>query len=300
MSAVPDELPTAATPLDALRNRVHALSQAINALQRDLNATPPTQLPPWEAIQRQHHILMSQLVSLLETLFKHGYNQDSFLARAHAYPESNFPGISQTGLMQQLMRKKLEPSVEDWMERGTQAAGKAQMQAQAQAQAQAEGGPVTTVKEEDVKVPQSAVSDDIMAGLEAAIGPSPTVGGGKDTAMSGTGVANEKRMELAPLSTEDLAELWAWAGEAANHIARAVYAGKTVNVATGDVEGEGEDEDEGEEEDDDEEGDDDAMDGTAATAKSKDVQGLENKIEEDPQMMDLNEILKFTSTGVRA
>lgn len=198
--------------------------------------------------------------------------------------------------MQQLLRKKMEPIAEDWIEKGTQAAVRAQTQAHTQVQSR----PVSAVKEEDVKMPQSAVSDDIMAGLEAAIGPSPTLGGGKDTAMTGTAGAMEKRMELTPLSTEELAELWAWAGEAANKIARAVYAGKTVDVVTGEVEGEGDDEDEGEEEDDMEEGDDDTTEGTTATAKPKDVQGLENKIEEDPQMMDLNEILKFASTGVRA
>ena len=39
-----------------------------------------------------------------------------FLREAHAYPLTNFPGHTQENLLGQLLRKKLEPRVEDWIE----------------------------------------------------------------------------------------------------------------------------------------------------------------------------------------
>lgn len=39
-----------------------------------------------------------------------------------AYPTSDFPGRTQEGLLGQLLRKKLEPSVDSWVERGARAA----------------------------------------------------------------------------------------------------------------------------------------------------------------------------------
>ena len=42
-----------------------------------------------------------------------------FLKEAHAYPLTNFPGHTQEGLLGQLLRKKLEPGVENWVEEYT-------------------------------------------------------------------------------------------------------------------------------------------------------------------------------------
>ena len=42
-----------------------------------------------------------------------------FLKEAHAYPLTNFPGHMQENLLGQLLRKKLEPRVEDWIEEHT-------------------------------------------------------------------------------------------------------------------------------------------------------------------------------------
>ena len=39
-----------------------------------------------------------------------------FLQEAHAYPLTNFPGHTQENLLGQLLRKKLEPGVEDWVD----------------------------------------------------------------------------------------------------------------------------------------------------------------------------------------
>lgn len=40
------------------------------------------------------------------------------LKSAHAYPSPAFPGHTQEGLLNQLLRKKLEPGVEGWIETG--------------------------------------------------------------------------------------------------------------------------------------------------------------------------------------
>lgn len=42
-----------------------------------------------------------------------------FLKEAHAYPLTSFPGHTQEALLGQLLRKKLEPRVEDWIDEYT-------------------------------------------------------------------------------------------------------------------------------------------------------------------------------------
>ena len=44
-------------------------------------------------------------------------NQD-ILSSLNAYPLPTFPGHTQQGLLDQLLRKRVEPSVEDWLDRG--------------------------------------------------------------------------------------------------------------------------------------------------------------------------------------
>lgn len=42
--------------------------------------------------------------------------QRQLFASMHAYPTSTFPGVAQEMLLQQLLRKKLDPKAEDWLE----------------------------------------------------------------------------------------------------------------------------------------------------------------------------------------
>jgi mediator of RNA polymerase II transcription subunit 8, fungi type len=49
---------------------------------------------------------------LTETFNTHS----ALLRQAHAYPLTNFPGHTQQGLLTQLLRKKLEPGAEKWVE----------------------------------------------------------------------------------------------------------------------------------------------------------------------------------------
>lgn len=59
--------------------------------------------------------LAFNLQQLTETFNAHR----QFLKEAHAYPLTSFPGHTQEGLLGQLLRKKLEPGVEDWIEEYT-------------------------------------------------------------------------------------------------------------------------------------------------------------------------------------
>lgn len=45
-------------------------------------------------------------------------NSQKFLEAAHVYPLSSFPGRTQGQLLEQLTRKKLQPSVENWIDEG--------------------------------------------------------------------------------------------------------------------------------------------------------------------------------------
>ena len=51
----------------------------------------------------------------METFAAHA----QFLKEAHAYPLTSFPGPSQEHMLGQLLRKKLDPSVEDWIRENT-------------------------------------------------------------------------------------------------------------------------------------------------------------------------------------
>ena len=57
------------------------------------------------------HALDYNLRLLTDTLSSHA----QFLKEAHAYPLPNFPGPSREGELGQLLRKKLDPGVENWI-----------------------------------------------------------------------------------------------------------------------------------------------------------------------------------------
>lgn len=59
-------------------------------------------------------ILSNNLQSLTDHMSKHA----DLFSRTVVYPSTNFPGRTQEGLLGQLLRKKLEPQVESWVEEG--------------------------------------------------------------------------------------------------------------------------------------------------------------------------------------
>ena len=67
------------------------------------------------SLQSSSQALSFNLQQLMDTFNGHA----QFLKEAHAYPLPNFPGHTQEALLGQLLRKKLEPRVEDWIDEHT-------------------------------------------------------------------------------------------------------------------------------------------------------------------------------------
>lgn len=66
------------------------------------------------SLQTSAAILASNVVALTAHLNTHA----EFLSKTVVYPSTNYPGRTQEGLLGQLLRKKLEPHVETWVEEG--------------------------------------------------------------------------------------------------------------------------------------------------------------------------------------
>jgi mediator of RNA polymerase II transcription subunit 8 len=60
----------------------------------------------------------SILASNIEALTLHLSKHSELLSRTVVYPSTNYPGRTQEGLLVQLLRKKLEPHVETWVDEG--------------------------------------------------------------------------------------------------------------------------------------------------------------------------------------
>ncbi|KAK3715177.1 mediator of RNA polymerase II transcription subunit 8 [Vermiconidia calcicola] len=99
--------------LDQLRQRLSQLSTSIGSLRADLERSEP--LPTWPSLQSSAQALSFNLQQLMDTFNAHR----QFLKEAHAYPLTNFPGHTHEGLLGQLLRKKLDPGVENWIEEHT-------------------------------------------------------------------------------------------------------------------------------------------------------------------------------------
>lgn len=68
-----------------------------------------------DSLQTRAGLLAGDLQQL-QTIFD---TNRQFLTAAHSYPHSSFPGHSHEMVIQQLLRKKAEPAVEDWVEENT-------------------------------------------------------------------------------------------------------------------------------------------------------------------------------------
>jgi mediator of RNA polymerase II transcription subunit 8 len=67
-----------------------------------------------DSLQLSASILAQNLKSITEHLKSHS----ELFEKMVTYPSTNFPGRTQEGLLVQLLRKKLEPGVERWVEEG--------------------------------------------------------------------------------------------------------------------------------------------------------------------------------------
>ncbi|KJX99688.1 RNA polymerase II mediator complex component Med8 like protein [Zymoseptoria brevis] len=95
--------------LDQLRLRLSQLSTSIGLLRNELEREQP--LPTWPELQTAASSLGSNLQNLAATLS----SQRQLFSSEHAYPLPDFPGHTQEGLLQQLLRKKLDPKAEAWI-----------------------------------------------------------------------------------------------------------------------------------------------------------------------------------------
>lgn len=96
--------------LDALRTRLHQLSDTLANISRDLVARDP--LPSWPQIESLQASLSFTLGQLGDTMTQNAKT----LKEAHPYPMTNFPGHTQGDTMMTLLRKKLDTRAEEWIE----------------------------------------------------------------------------------------------------------------------------------------------------------------------------------------
>ncbi|KAI9774226.1 MAG: mediator of RNA polymerase II transcription subunit 8 [Geoglossum umbratile] len=98
--------------LEQTRQKLVQLTKNLSSLQAAISQSDP--IPSWPTLQNTATIISNNLLTLSAHLQTHRTLFNSILV----YPLPSFPGQSQEGPLQHLLRKKLEPRVEDWVERG--------------------------------------------------------------------------------------------------------------------------------------------------------------------------------------
>ncbi|KAM4058070.1 mediator of RNA polymerase II transcription complex subunit 8 domain-containing protein [Hirsutella rhossiliensis] len=96
--------------------RLAQLSSSIQSLKMDILKSNP--LPHPSSLQASAQILQRNLQTVLDNLSE---NSDLF-ARMAIHPSTNYPGRTQENLLTQLLRKKLEPDVEELVADGRETA----------------------------------------------------------------------------------------------------------------------------------------------------------------------------------
>ncbi|KAI9776367.1 MAG: mediator of RNA polymerase II transcription subunit 8 [Peltula sp. TS41687] len=102
--------------LEQTRQRLFQLTNSLGSLQHNLHTNDP--LPSWTSLQSLATIISQNLLSISQHLNSH---HDLF-SSIGVYPLPEFPGRTQENLLGQLLRKKLEPNVEDWVDQGRKTA----------------------------------------------------------------------------------------------------------------------------------------------------------------------------------
>lgn len=111
--------------LDQTRQRLSQLTTSLTSLQHNLLTSNP--LPPYSSLHSQTLILGQALTSLAAHLNSSSNSSSGSsnapvsglqLAATSVYPLPVYPGREEEGLLSQLLRKKLEVGVEEWVEQG--------------------------------------------------------------------------------------------------------------------------------------------------------------------------------------
>lgn len=98
--------------LEHTRQRLAQLTKSLDSLQKQIHTIEP--LPSWSSLHSLSQIISQNLASVSAHLTTHA----PLLSSLVAYPLPLYPGREQEPVLNQLLRKKLEPHVEDWVEEG--------------------------------------------------------------------------------------------------------------------------------------------------------------------------------------
>ncbi|CRG90068.1 Mediator of RNA polymerase II transcription subunit 8 [Talaromyces islandicus] len=104
--------------LEQTRQRLLQLTHSLGSLTGSLQQSDP--LPSWSSLQSQASIISNNLVNISTQISEH----HELLSSLVAYPAPSFPGTTQQAVLEQLLRTKLDPRVQDWVEKGLKAGTK--------------------------------------------------------------------------------------------------------------------------------------------------------------------------------
>ncbi|PYH93546.1 hypothetical protein BO71DRAFT_450672 [Aspergillus ellipticus CBS 707.79] len=100
--------------LEQSRQRLIQLTHSLASLITSLNQGDP--LPPWTSLQSQATIISNNLL----TISAHLSDNRDLLSNIVAYPDASYPSRvpANNVALEQVLRTKLDPRVEDWVARG--------------------------------------------------------------------------------------------------------------------------------------------------------------------------------------
>lgn len=118
--------------LDQIRTRLLTLNASLGKLRENIATQNP--LPSWNSLQSHANLISNNLQSIAEQIAEH--QQD--LSSTQAFPLPQYPGKQQGFILETLLRTKLEPNVEEWLDEGRRMATEEQNRTNLSDQARSE------------------------------------------------------------------------------------------------------------------------------------------------------------------
>ncbi|KAL6452349.1 MED8 Mediator of RNA polymerase II transcription subunit 8 [Candida maltosa Xu316] len=101
--------------LESVRNRLNQIRQSLVKLADQINNhnrhPNKIKLPTYSHFQNQFQVLITQLTSIASQL----YHNEDLLKNTNVYPTPNFPTSAHENMLTTLLRKKVSPEVDEWM-----------------------------------------------------------------------------------------------------------------------------------------------------------------------------------------
>ncbi|CAK1354102.1 unnamed protein product [Cercospora beticola] len=141
--------------IDHLRMRLAGLSTSLHLLQGELAKPQNDPLLAWPQLQKASTNLGQNLDGLASALSA----QRQLFTSLHLHPLPNFPAHTQQGLLEQLVRKKLDPRAETWIEESVNV-GKEQSNGVAAGQ---ESGTLTEAEMQDLWSSAMDIHQEVLA-----------------------------------------------------------------------------------------------------------------------------------------